>query len=122
MKKTIILCVLLVAIVVAFAACGPANSINGLWYEETGFGGTLEFKSGGVVTMVVMGITVDGTYTFDAAKGEGSFTISIMGQEGTQDFTLADGELNVDGAIYTREKVEQQDLGDVLEGLGGAQN
>lgn len=121
MKKTVILFVALVIIVaVAFAACGPANSLNGLWYEKTGFGGTLEFKSGGVLSMVAMGLTIDGTYTFDAAKGEGKLTVSFKGQDSTQDFTLADGELNVGGAVYTRDKVEQQDINDMLEGLGGA--
>ena len=118
MKKTLILVIALVVIVAALAACGAANGVNGLWYEKTGFAGTMEFKSGGVVTMAVMGMTIDGTYTFDAAKSEGTITISVGGQGGTQDFKLADGQLDLGGTIYTREKVEQQDLGDLLNGLG----
>lgn len=112
MKKTVILIVALVVIVTAFAACTPANSVNGLWYDKAGLLGTMEFKSGGVVTMTMMGVPLDGTYTFDAAKGEG--TITIAGQEGT--FTLADGLINMDSQVYTTDKVEQQnlDLGNLL--------
>lgn len=115
MKKTVILVTALVVIVAALAACGAANTVNGLWYEKTGLAGTLEFKSGGVVTMSVMGLNIDGTYTFDAAKSEGSLTISFAGTEQTSNFTLKDGQINLDGAIYTKEKVEQQNLGDLLK-------
>lgn len=120
MKKTVILFVALVIIVAAFAACGPANALNGLWYEKTGYAGTMEFKSGGVVTMKAMGVSIDGTYTFDAAKNEGTITISAAGQEGTTDFTLSNGEINIESAVYTRDKVEQKDIEDMLKGLGDA--
>lgn len=121
MKKSVILFVALVVIVaVAFAACGPASTISGLWYEETGYGGTLEFKSGGVVTMSALGLTIDGTYTFDAAKGEGKITLSVMGQESSQDFTYADGKISVSGATYTKNKVEQKNVEDLLNSLGNA--
>ena len=114
MKKTVILVIMLVIIAIAFAACGPANSVMGLWYDQAGLTGTIEFKSGGALTMTTMGVSIEGTYTFDAAKGEGTITLSFMGQEDTADFTLSEGKLNIEGQIYTREKVEQQDLGDIL--------
>lgn len=116
-KRVIVLVVLLVVLIAAFAGCGsPAGSIDGLWYEETGFAGTMEFKSGGNCSMEAMGMKFDGKYTFDAAKGEG--TIEIMEQKSS--FKLENGKLNMDGAIYTREKVEQQGLDTLLEGFGDA--
>lgn len=116
-KNLILLFVLLAVLVVAFAACGaPANDVSGLWYESTGLAGTMEFKSGGVVSATMMGVSVDGTYTFDTASGKG--TIKMMDEESS--FELKDGKLNMEGMTYTRDKVEQQDLGDLMEGLGDA--
>jgi hypothetical protein len=116
-KSSIILVVLLVVLVVMFAGCGAsANGVSGLWYEVTGLGGTLEFKSGDVVTASAMGLTLDGTYTFDAASGKG--TVTVMETESP--FELKDGKIILEGSTYGREKVEQQDLGDLLEGLGDA--
>jgi hypothetical protein len=118
MKKSIVsLIILLVVLVVVFTGCGaPANGVSGLWYEQTGIGGTLEFKGGGVVSAAVMGMTLDGKYTFDASTGKG--TVTMMDTESA--FELKDGKLNMEGAVYQREKVEQQDLGKLMEGLGDA--
>ncbi len=117
MKRIVALFVLLVVVAALFAGCGAsANDISGLWYEETGYGGTLEFKAGGNFKMEMMGVPLEGKYTFDAAKGTG--TMTLFGEEGK--FKLENGKLNLDGAVYTRTKVEQQNIGDLLEGLGGA--
>ena len=117
-RNIIVLFVLLVVLVIAFAGCGaPANDISGLWYETTGFAGTLEFKGGGAVSLKMLGVSIDGTYKFDAATGKG--TITMMEDE--QEFEFKDGEINLDGMMYTRDKVEPQDLGelgDLMEGLG----
>lgn len=104
MKKNLIVLFLLLAVLaVMFAGCGsPANGVGGLWYEETGFGGTLEFKAEGVVTATIMGTPMDGAYTFDAATGKG--TITMLNAESP--FELKDGKLDIDGTIYTRDKVE----------------
>lgn len=115
MKKTVLLVIALVVIVAAFAACGAANSVEGKWYDKAGVTGTLEFKSGGVVTMSVMGISLDGTYTFDAAKNAGTLKVSFGGQEQTTDFTLANGEINLSGSVYTKTVVEQTDLSGILQ-------
>ncbi len=120
MKRKVFLFVALIMVVAIFAACGPANSVNGLWYDKAGLTGTMEFKSGGVVTMTMMGMPFDGKYTFDAAKSTGTITLSLGDQEQTTDFTLKDGLIDVDGQTYTREKVEQKDLSDALSGLEGA--
>jgi hypothetical protein len=118
MKKSIVsLITLLVVLVVVVAGCGAsANSVSGLWYDESGVTGTLEFKSGDVVSASIMGITLDGKYTFDAATGKG--TITLMDSE--SEFELKDGKLSLDGSTYTRDKVEQQDLSDAMEGHGDA--
>jgi hypothetical protein len=124
MRKSIIVSfVLLAVLVIAFAGCGsPANDVSGLWYESTGIAGTLEFKSGGVVSANIMGMSIDGTYTFDASSGKGTLTL----METDSDFELKDSKLTMDGSEYTRDKVEQQDLGDLgdlgelMQGLGDA--
>jgi hypothetical protein len=118
-RNVVVLFVLLVVLVAVFAGCGaPANSINGLWYETTGLAGTMEFKSGGVVSLQMMGMSIDGTYKFDAASGKG--TIKIEEDESESEFELKDGKINLEGMTYTRDKVEQQDLGELLEGFEDA--
>lgn len=121
MKIRIVALVVLMSVLIAvFAGCGAAaNSVAGLWYEETGFGGTIEFKSGGVVTISALGMSYDGTYTFDAAKGAGTATFDGSDSE----FMVKDGKLISEGLTYTREVVEQklddalEDLGNTLDGL-----
>ncbi|MGE5493861.1 MAG: hypothetical protein ACM3S4_00940 [Burkholderiales bacterium] len=122
-RNIVVLFVLLAVLVVAFAGCGaPANDISGLWYETTGLAGTLEFKSGGVVSLQMMGMSIDGTYKFDAATGKG--TIIFTEDESESDFELKDGKINLDGMIYTRDKVEQKDPEEIgeqfMEGLEDA--
>lgn len=95
-----------------------SNNILGLWYDKAGLAGTIEFKKDGVVTLSIMGISLDGTYTFDTEKGVGTLTLSFAGEEQSVDFTCSDGELNIDGSIYTKEVVEQKDLADVLNETG----
>ncbi len=117
-KRLISLSVLLVVLAVMFAGCGaPANSVTGMWYDEAGMAGTIDFKADGNCKLSAMGIDIDATYKFDAAAGKG--TMTLMGQDA--EFTVSDGKLKVsDGTTYTRTKVEQQSLEDMMEGLGEA--
>lgn len=119
MKKTIILVVMVALLVGIFAACG-GNPIQGMWYETNGFG-TVEFKGGDKCTVSAMGIEIEGTYKFDAGSGEGELTMSFMGEETSSDFKLDGKELEMDGATFTRDKVEQVDMedmmGEMMEGL-----
>lgn len=117
-RNIVVLFVLLAVLVVAFAGCGaPANDndISGLWYETTGLAGTLEFKSGGVVSLQTKSMSIDGTYKFDAATGKG--TIIFSEDESESDFELKDGKINLDGMIYTRDKIGQENSGELMEGL-----
>ena len=123
MKKNLVVLILVIVMVfIAVAGCGaPANSISGMWYEESGFGGTINFNASGTFTMDVMGMSFDGSYTFDAANSEGTMSIEIFGEKSDTDFSLENGKLvTTDGTSYTRDKVEQQSLDDMMESLGDA--
>lgn len=117
MKQTVAILVLVVLVVMAAAGCGAASSIAGLWYEETGVAGTIDFKSDGTCEMEAMGFKISGTYTFEDTKSEGQITIDFMGEKTTSPFTVKDGKLSIDGSIYTRNKVEQANLSELFGDL-----
>jgi len=95
----------------------PQKGILGLWYEETGYAGTLEFYPDGTYEMDAMGMTFSGTYTFDPGSGSGELMLEFMGEESTSDFEISGGKLEVDGSVYQREPVEQKDMEELLEEL-----
>jgi hypothetical protein len=105
----VLLAGIIVLIVVLTGGNASGNGILGTWYEQSGFAGTLNFKAGGDVDMEVMGQTITGEYTFDQKAGSGELT--VLGQTG--EFYLEDGLLNMEGAMYTRDHVDQQDLSDL---------
>lgn len=118
MKKLclVVLVVLLIATAAVFSACGSAPAaISGLWYEETGYGGTIEFKAGGAYTMDVWGMKFNGKYTFDESSNAGEIVVEFMGEKSTTAFTVAGGKLMMEGSAYTRDKVEQKSLDDAFE-------
>lgn len=86
-----------------------ASGIVGTWYEQSGFAGTLNFKTDGTFEMTAMGVPLSGEYTFDSKNNTGE--MSIMGQ--STEFSIEGGLLNLDGATYTRDYVKQQDLSDL---------
>ncbi len=82
--------------------------ISGIWYETTGYGGTLEFFTDGTYSMTVADIALGGTYDYDAA------TSSWRLHEDLTDTTYMaalsdDGLLSLDSIQYTRDFVEQVD-------------
>jgi len=115
MKKILIVIVLFGMMAVLLFGCGaPASSIAGIWYEQNGFG-TVEFKGGGKCTQDAMGFKMDGNYTFDEAKGEGEITVEFWGEKSTSSFVFTDGNIVMEGATYTRTKVEQKSISDAFD-------
>ncbi len=115
----VVLVVLLAAAAVVLSGCGSAPAaISGLWYEETGYGGTIEFKAGGAYTMDVWGMNLNGKYTFDESRNAGEIVVEFMGESTSSPFSVEGGKLLVDGATYTRDKVEQKSLEDAFDDWG----
>jgi hypothetical protein len=121
-RKTVILLILVIALFAVFSGCGASTQdITGLWYDKTGFAGTIEFKEDGTVTLVMSDQTYNGTYNFDNNNGEGTINITDP-VETASGFILSNGEINVDNgsAIYKRDKVNSRKIGDVIDGSSNA--
>lgn len=110
--------VLAILMVVLFVFILPGGNITGKWYEQTGTGGTIEFLKDGTVNYEAMGFSVTGEYTYNAGAKSGQMTIEIMGVSGGIDFELQGNMLVIEGAYYTRDYVEQQNLSDMLDDFG----
>ena len=96
------------------------SGIVGMWYETTGYGGTLEFYNNGTYNMSVMGMSLSGDYTFDPASGTGEMNLDFAGDTTTSTMSLSNGVLDVDGTEYTMNYVEQMDLDDAMNNLNDA--
>lgn len=90
------------------AAAATQPDISGMWYETTGYGGTIEFFTDGTYSMSVADIALGGTYNYDAASASwqlhDDLTETILKAS-----LVEDGYLNVDSLRYTRDFVEQID-------------
>ncbi len=82
-----------------------SNPLLGVWYDQSGVYGTIEFFNDNTFTLVVYGILTNGTYTYDSAAGTGQLTLENS-DPGT--FTYANGTLTLDGVTYTQDYVLQQ--------------
>ena len=92
-----------------------SNPLISIWYDQAGVYGTIEFFNDNTYTMVIYGVTTNGTYTYDSAAGTGEMT-SELGLSGT--FSYAAGTLTFDGATYTKDYVEQQTAPDYSALIG----
>lgn len=121
MKKRLIILMTIVAMAaVVLAGCGaPAVelSVAGKWYDEKGAAGTIEFKEEGKCEIVVMGVTIDGDYTFDAKTGKGTITVTVEDEAQSSDFDVKDDKLTLEEVTYTMTEVEQMDLSDALNSV-----
>ncbi len=108
--------VLIIAIIllVVLLPRGGSTDLAGMWYDETGYGGVVDFKANGTFDMQVAGMTMPGTYTFDKSKNTGKLSISYLGESEEIPFKLDGSRLNIDGAWYTRDAVEQFNYNDML--------
>ncbi len=86
--------------------------ISGIWYETTGYGGTLEFFTDGTYSMTVSDIALGGTYDYDAASSSWRLHEDLTGTTYTAALS-DDGLLNLDSIQYTRHFVEQFDWSSV---------
>jgi len=87
------------------------SDVEGLWYETTGYGGTLELYADGTYDMTIVGYVFSGTYEYDASSGTG-----MLYEHDTRDtysLTVSNGMLETDGYQYTRDFVEQYDWSDM---------
>ncbi len=91
------------------------SGIQGLWYETTGYGGTLEFYNDGTYDMTIVGYVFKGTYDYDASLGTGTLYEHDTGE--TYPLTVSNGILETDGYQYTAEYVEQYDWSSDPENL-----
>ncbi len=122
MRKTAFVLMLIISLTAFFSGCGSSpQNIKGLWYDKAGIAGTLEFKEGGVVTLALSEKVYNGTYSFDSEKGEGKIKIDDTDAIESS-FTLSEGKLIVDNGavIYTKDKVNQKNIGGLLKSLGEA--
>ncbi len=94
MKKTLALVFAVLMCVSVLVACGSSSKgIVGTWTAtEDGQTVDMTFKADGKLSMTMMGVNVEGTYT--AKDGKLSATVSLMGQ--TQEI-FEDVEYKVDG-------------------------
>lgn len=113
-----VLIIAIILLAVLLPRAGNAD-LQGTWYDETGYGGTVDFKANGTFDMRVAGMTVPGTYTFDKNKNTGRLSISDLGESDEVPFKLDGDRLNIDGAWYTKDYVEQIDYSDMLNDFGG---
>lgn len=111
------LIIAIILLVVLLPRGGNAD-LQGTWYDETGYGGTVDFKANGTFDMRVAGMTVPGTYTFDKNKNTGRLSISDLGESDEVPFKLDGDRLNIGGAWYTKDYVEQIDYSDMLGDFG----
>lgn len=93
---------------------GPSSDIAGTWYDVDGVAGTIDFKGGNTCTLKAMGLELDGNYTYDPQSGGGEITISFFGETSSSAFDIKDGTLHLEGTRYTKDKVKQQNLGDLF--------
>lgn len=121
MKKRLIIMMTIVAMAaVVFAGCGAQAdelSVEGRWYDEKGVAGTIEFKEEGKCDIVVMGLTIDGDYTFNAKTGKGTITVTVEDEAQSSDFEVKDDKLTLDEVTYTMTEVEQMDMTDALDSV-----
>ena len=109
---------ILAVVLFVFILPGGSGAIVGKWYEQTGYGGTVEFLSDGTFNYEAMGFPISGEYKFDAGTKTGQMSMNMMGMSQDVGFKLEGKNLVIDGAAYTRDYVEQQDLSDMLDGFG----
>ncbi len=109
---------ILAVVLFVFILPGGSGDIAGMWYEQTGYGGTVEFLRDGTVNYEVMGYPVSGEYTYDASTRTGQMTIDLMGVSQSVDFELEDNLIVIEGAYFSRDYVEQQNISDMLDDFG----
>lgn len=82
-----------------------SNPLLGVWYDQSGIYGTIEFFDDSTYTLIVYGVSTSGTYAYDSAAGTGelAFEYSDPGV-----FSYASGTLTLDGIYYTQDYVAQQ--------------
>ena len=71
-RKLILIFVLLFVLAAVFAGCAKSaapKELLGLWYEVNGYG-TVDFDADGTCELVGLGISMNGTYTYDANTNE----------------------------------------------------
>ncbi len=118
-KKFIIIGVVLAAAVIAlFLIIGlsgmvPAD-LKGEWYETTGMGGMLEFMPNGELSYNIFGEDKVGSYEYNSASKKGKLALD---EKEMADFTCDGVTIEMDGAKYTRQYVEQMDFSEIFEGI-----
>ena len=105
--KTGILILLLVSVAFTMTACG--NAIAGSWTNSTaGIAVTLNFDTGGNVTVSTLGYTVvTGTYKVSGNQitlSLGSSLLSTGLSSGTSTYSISGDQLILDGLAFTKVK------------------
>ena len=82
------------------------NAIAGLWYEQTGEMGTVEFAQDGTVKVVNYNGEFGGTATYDPVNKVGEININLYGNAEPVDFHLDGNTLFINETAFTRDAVE----------------
>lgn len=113
-----VLIIAIILLVILLPSRGGSADVAGTWYEETGYGGTIDFRADGTFDMQVAGMTMPGTYTFDKNKNTGKLSINYLGESEQEPFKLDGDRLNIGGTWFTKNYVEQFDYNNMLGDLG----
>ncbi len=111
------LAVFLILLFIVILPGGGKSELVGTWYEQTGYGGSIEFKADGTYDYNAMGFPISGKYTFNSTSKTGEMQIEMMGVSQNMSFKLDGNTLLMEGSVFTRDYVEQQDLSDMLGDL-----
>lgn len=83
------------------------SDIYGLWYETTGYAGTIHFYTDGTYEMTMTGNVLSGIFDYKTSNGE----VTLFPD--TYQFTYENGVLFWEDFQYTRDYVEQYDRNDM---------
>lgn len=116
----VIIGVVMLAVIAVFLIVGLSGMVpqdlKGEWYEVSGFGGELKFMPNGVLEYTIFGEPKEGSYEYNSSIGQGNLS---MEEENMSEFTCDGLTIEMDGAKFTRQVVEQMDFSEIIESLGG---
>ncbi len=108
----------MMAVIALFLIIGLSGmlpqDLKGIWYETSGFGGIIEFKPNGELEFNGFGEEKTGTYKYNSSSGVGEISLAFE-YIGISEFTCDGTTIDIGGAKYTRQEVEQLNYDQTVE-------